>query len=440
MKQEFDKEMDSLLKRPIWAGVPDRREESHAAASESTHLDADELSAYAEGALPAPARTLYAAHLADCDACRKIVVNLSSAADAAGELERRAPVVNAAAQPAKASGWRAWATSVFTWPSLRYAAPLFAFVLIVAIAFFAFNPRRNGTQIAGVTETRPVDSGAVPNEETNASATGGVNVPEPNRNASTGDALNTAATNGATSGVTPAGSPEQPRGVVGAKTTNVPTTREEAAGVPDGAETQGSVTHTGTAAVAPPTVTFNERRPETRDADAGRRATGEETDALYAQRQMAESRAAAQLSRQRSVQSPDGGSPVDSRSRAAPGMTVSAPPPPAPSRTQPAPAKPRSASPSSAKEESESHAAATPVPSRKDDEQTRNAAGHRFRRRNGGAWIDVNYNSSMRIRSVRRNSEEFRALVADLPELGRVAEQLGGEVVVVVGGRAYRIR
>jgi hypothetical protein len=41
---------------------------------------------------------------------------------------------------------------------------------------------------------------------------------------------------------------------------------------------------------------------------------------------------------------------------------------------------------------------------------------------------------------VRRGSEEFRALVADIPELGRIAEQIGGEVIAVIGNRAYRIR
>ena len=41
---------------------------------------------------------------------------------------------------------------------------------------------------------------------------------------------------------------------------------------------------------------------------------------------------------------------------------------------------------------------------------------------------------------VRRGTDAYRALVADIPEVGRVAEQLGGEVVVVVHGHAYRIR
>ena len=38
------------------------------------------------------------------------------------------------------------------------------------------------------------------------------------------------------------------------------------------------------------------------------------------------------------------------------------------------------------------------------------------------------------------NLEAFRALVADVPEVSRVAEAIGGEVIVEVGGCAYHIR
>jgi hypothetical protein len=85
---------------------------------------------------------------------------------------------------------------------------------------------------------------------------------------------------------------------------------------------------------------------------------------------------------------------------------------------------------------------ARPAERKDDDEkdsQTRTAAGHRFRRE-GSAWVDVNYKTSMPSTGVRRGTEAFRALVADEPEVGRVAEAVGGEVVVVVGGRAYHIR
>jgi len=71
--------------------------------------------------------------------------------------------------------------------------------------------------------------------------------------------------------------------------------------------------------------------------------------------------------------------------------------------------------------------------------ETRSVGGHRFRRQ-GGAWIDMTYNSSMRTTNVARGSEQYRALIADEPELRRIADQLGGEVVVVWKNRAYRIR
>jgi len=71
--------------------------------------------------------------------------------------------------------------------------------------------------------------------------------------------------------------------------------------------------------------------------------------------------------------------------------------------------------------------------------ETRSAAGRRFRRE-GNAWVDVEYKPSMKMTGVRRGTDGYRALVADIPELGRIAEQLGGEVIAVVKGRAYRIR
>jgi hypothetical protein len=41
---------------------------------------------------------------------------------------------------------------------------------------------------------------------------------------------------------------------------------------------------------------------------------------------------------------------------------------------------------------------------------------------------------------VTRGSEQYRALVADEPGIKTIADQLGGEVIVVWKGRAYKIR
>src|SRR5918996_442158 len=71
MRQETNNEIDLLLRRL------GRRQEVSVTDSDSDHLDADELSAFAENALPAAARARYTEHLADCSKCREIVVQLS---------------------------------------------------------------------------------------------------------------------------------------------------------------------------------------------------------------------------------------------------------------------------------------------------------------------------------------------------------------------------
>jgi hypothetical protein len=75
----------------------------------------------------------------------------------------------------------------------------------------------------------------------------------------------------------------------------------------------------------------------------------------------------------------------------------------------------------------------------KDEAETRSVAGRKFRKERG-IWTDTAYDSNTRTIVMARNSEQFRALVADEPGIGKIAEQLDGEVIVVWKGRAYRIR
>jgi hypothetical protein len=76
---------------------------------------------------------------------------------------------------------------------------------------------------------------------------------------------------------------------------------------------------------------------------------------------------------------------------------------------------------------------------REQQAETRSVGGRRFRRE-GNAWIDTAYKSSQATVVVRRDSEQYRALVADEPEIGRISRSLGGEAVIVWKGRAYRIK
>src|SRR6185436_7214644 len=62
-----------------------------------------------------------------------------------------------------------------------------------------------------------------------------------------------------------------------------------------------------------------------------------------------------------------------------------------------------------------------------DESETRTVSGRRFRRQ-GNAWIDTAYESSRRIINVARDSEQFRALVADEPSIRTIAQKLSGVV------------
>ena len=76
---------------------------------------------------------------------------------------------------------------------------------------------------------------------------------------------------------------------------------------------------------------------------------------------------------------------------------------------------------------------------RNEETATRDIAGRHFQQRNG-TWVDTAYKSSMSTVKVSRGSEQYRALVADEPEIDAIARQLGGEVFVVWKGHAYHIK
>lgn len=76
MVEGFDKEMDSLLRQTAQSEtVFGANSDSKFQIVDSKHLDSDEISAFAENALPEKTRQNYILHLADCEHCRK---NLSS--------------------------------------------------------------------------------------------------------------------------------------------------------------------------------------------------------------------------------------------------------------------------------------------------------------------------------------------------------------------------
>ena len=127
MELEFDKEIDALLRKanrdsPAAVGVP----------SVAGHLDADELAAFAENAMPDRTRQFYIAHLADCDACRKtlssfIAMNPEAAADAA----------SVSARPAIATKLP-WYKRLFAMPNLAYTMAALVVMFSGAIGLLVY--------------------------------------------------------------------------------------------------------------------------------------------------------------------------------------------------------------------------------------------------------------------------------------------------------------
>lgn len=109
MIEGFDKEIDTILRKA-------RESEFAVADNQNPHMDADEISAFAENALPERAKHLYTEHLADCDRCRKILSNiilLNSEAETVPAFARLEEKNSAPVAP--------WYRRLFTFPRLAYS-------------------------------------------------------------------------------------------------------------------------------------------------------------------------------------------------------------------------------------------------------------------------------------------------------------------------------
>jgi hypothetical protein len=449
MKEAFDKEFDSLLRRHA-RGAAGVRTDGARAAGEASHLDADELSAFAEGALPAPARFAAVSHLAECDRCRGIAVGLARASGFAVAAEKGAAAVAAAAPAVRSeasshAGRRAWLSSLFAPRVLRYAAPILALCVVGVVSFVALRSSRQG---AGAPSSQvAVDEGRRVENQKEAA---GVAAPENNAAANANaDGLVARATDEATRGsitsASPAPQPVAPGqagggagqggAVASAPAAAEVTTEQPAPPSPVGrAEVASDAPAASKAGPAEEREADKkaENAPSKSDENKEKASRGTEpVDVATNNDQYAQKRA---QSRAYESQTPDGSRNRSSGTQSNVAGGSLAAPPPAPKtedRDTAATRRARKAEPSGEREGSDDETVRV--------SETRAAAGHRFRR-DGGAWVDVNYKSSMPSTGVRRGTESYRVLVADMPEIGRAAEQLGGEVVVVIRGHAYRVR
>jgi hypothetical protein len=429
MKHSDSTEMDRLLRRYARRNGETMRAISGSQSSGSrsnapgAHMDADEVSAYAEGALPEAARSRYVAHLADCDACRKIVTDLTLASGAVVEIERAGSAV-ADASPSKS--WREWLAALFSPPVLRYGVPALVLLAVIVVAFVATRTQRerqftarNETVANQGSATADAANTNMPAQATDTiaeshSSSNEIVLNEQQKAASSNTATTTTtATAPVQTGPADQDAPSAPQARASQTTDQTPGT--VAAREQSEAEVLARKDDATTSVPSPPPPPQATPAPKTasgRDKQGAQKKSGEERDeekianqpapstggVASAQNEVAEDRNTASKSEGMSARSNRARRPVFGAAKTATPNTESP--------------KERAA-------------------------ETRQVAGRQFRRQ-GNAWVDTAYKSSHSLTNVARGSEQYRALVADEPGLRTVAQQLGGEVIVVWKSRAYR--
>ncbi len=404
MKQESNNAIDLMLRKLGRSGSRVKQNSGNGASeSNEAHLDVDELNAYAENAIPATTRARYTQHLADCARCRHIVSQLSEAAGV---------VLDDAPKTLPISGLKAFLASLFSPIVLRYAVPALGLLIVASIGFVALR-QRGSMELAQKREVSQFDRATTPTP----GETGATSPTAPSVNFPTKSQPQSART---------------PQEVNKNEQTKV-AEGDVQAKLADDARQQDkeqarekTPTSTDQIAVATPanSPTVSTGAGTTKPAVADQKQAAE----------VAENKVQAPAPQAEYGQNAAKDQPVARRVAKEPPSTI---------------AGLRSAS---GLKKGKADGAATESVNVKESEEKRergrsdrdeaeitSVAGHRFRK-TGSVWIDVAYTSSQSTTNIKRESEQYRALIADEPGIRKVAEQLSGEVIVVWKGRAYRIR
>lgn len=426
MKRSESTEMARLLRRyarpggEALRGEGAQKDDSSGANEAPAHLDADELNAYAEGALPEAARLRYSAHLADCDACRKLVTDLTLAASRfadEGKLRGTATVASTR-QP-----WRDWLATIFSPPVLRYGVPALALFAIIVVAIFVVRTQREASFVAQNDRAER----SIPQTE------------RPNYNSSTANTTTgtTTENHSDNKAVVPAAQEAQAtqpgQSIASARTGPKESTSaniSQAAGTKPAPLAPGSASGSAPGSGESKQVEEVESLPpaptpppaQAMDtAAANKRAQRDEQPKAKV---IAKDDDEAQLSTNATAGGTFSAKSESNEARAQRGRATAS------RQVQNLPAERRSS-------DSPKNAPADEVIEKKSSAETRSVGGRKFRRQ-GDVWVDTEYKSSLPTTNVARGSEQYRALVADEPELRTITQQLGGEVFVVWKHRAYR--
>jgi hypothetical protein len=383
MRQETNNEMDLLLRRL------GRQQETSASGD---HLDADELSSYAENALPPAARAQYTEHLAECGRCRDLVVQLSSSA---GVVVAQETAKVFAPAP---SALKKFLASLFSPMVLRYAVPALGLIVVAAIGFMV--SRRDGSSNSPIADVRykQPDQGLVASQPQQPS----VSPEKPSAFLDSRESADKAATTH--DSVTPSATPASNAAPVSPVTAEAPKDTEAQVKKVDEEREQPEAKEAEPPKPAAAVSDVKKLEPQGRRQEAAEQTVTVTNDPA-AEKAKTENRGVSDFAV---------ASPGVARKRAEAGSTGGT---------------------AAAKTMSQRDDAAD---NDKNEAETRTVAGRRFRKQ-GNVWIDTAYNSQS-LTELRRGSEQYRGLVGDEPGIKQIADHLDGEIIVVWKGKAYKIR
>ena len=374
-----------------------QRERLRPTASEShseKHLDADELSSYAEQALPAATRARYTSHLADCSSCRKIVSELTAAAG----NRFREPLVS----PDSSAGLIERLNALLSPRLLRYVVPALAVVIFVVVGWVAlFQSRQTDFVAQNQQANQPVNTPATPSVVAESTTSAG----------ELQDAQNS------TPPINDSRSPEAGRAAAKGRDEEAAKPNDSSKATPTDAVSANSDKDVAAKKAEEDANAFSPEPTAPPPPKEQSTPTEARTEGAARQKEEAEKRNEPQ---QREVARRRDDNPNQA---AAPAAGVGSLAIQSEDKLRKAQTRPSKAAGAKTDEESD----------------TRTVSGRQFRRQ-GGVWIDTAYQSSSPTTTIARDSEQFRALTADEPGIRTIAAQLSGEVIVVWKGRAYRIR
>lgn len=371
MELEFDKEIDAILRRG---------RSGKALAAVGEHLDADVVAAFADGALPERTKPLYTRHLADCDRCRKMLVQaitMNTAAISAAD--------EAASSVSQVAETSSWVSNLFRTPNLALAMGALVLTFSGVLGYLVMRNQQSETAMVSQSDTEMQKGGP----------SAGI---EANEQIANSNAVSIAANTSANAAASNASNASANSAVAGAPTDSVtdrsigtlPMTRRDA---DKPAMMDGIVTEPKPAPAAPPEdKPVAERDREKLKSDD--KEAKDENVLLGGVRQEAEDRRA---------------SGNVAKAKKAPGGPT------------------RSAGPVQSQNQVNTQTYEMPV--------TRAVGGKKFTNQNG-AWYDTAYRGQATV-NVRRGTDSYKNLDSGLRS---IADTLGGTVVVVWKDKAYRIQ